>query len=325
MRRLGLFLAVFAMILGIATVDAQARKRFISIGTGGTGGVYYPYGGALAEIWTRYVKDVYAVAEVTGASVENVKLVNRGESEVAEVMGDVAYEAYYGLGRFKGKRQKIYALFVMYPNVYHVVTLKNSGIKKLQDLKGKRVSVGAPGSGTEYMSSLVLPTVGVPYESFKVYRLSFVETANALKDGTIDAGVWCVGPPTSSIMDLATTHHIYIVPFSDEEVKKVTSKYKYYSRAIIPAGTYKGVDYDVQTVSVWNVAIVNKDLPEDLVYQLVKAVFEHQDYLLKVYPGAKYTVPENIVKYSPIPLHPGVVKYLREKGIEVPERLLPKD
>ncbi len=324
MRRLLVVFSGFLLLIALLGTEAHARKRFISIGTGGTGGVYYPYGGALAEIWTRYVKDIYAVAEVTGASVENVKLVNRGESEVAEVMGDVAYEAYYGLGRFKGKKQKIYAMFVMYPNVYHVVTLKKSGIRKLQDLKGKRVSVGAPGSGTEYMSSLVLPAVGVPYSSFKVYRLSFVETANALKDGTIDVGIWCVGPPTSSIMDLATTHEIYIIPFSDEEVKKVTSKYKYYSRAVIPAGTYKGVDHDVQTVSVWNVAIVNKDLPEDLVYQLVKAVFEHRDYLEKVYPGAKYTTPENIVKYSPIPLHPGVVKYLKEKGIEVPERLLPK-
>ncbi len=304
--------------------EAQARKQFISIGTGGTGGVYYPYGGALAEIWTRHVKNVQAVAEVTGASVENVKLAHRGETVVGEIMGDVAYEAYYGLGRFKGKPQKIAAMFMMYPNVYHVVTLKSFGIKKLQDLKGKRVSVGSPGSGTEYMSNLVLHAIGVPYDSFDVRRLSFVENANALRDHTIDVGIWCVGPPTSSIMDLATTHDIYIVPFSDEEIQKVTSKYKYYSPSVVPGGVYKGVDQDVPTVSVWNVAICTKDLPEDLVYQLVKATFEHQDYLLKVYPGAKYTTPENAVKYSPIPFHPGAAKYYRELGLNVPDDKIAK-
>ncbi|SMC19669.1 hypothetical protein SAMN02746041_00745 [Desulfacinum hydrothermale DSM 13146] len=303
---------------------AEARKQFISIGTGGTGGVYYPYGGALAEIWTRYVKNVQAVAEVTGASVENVRLANKGETVVGEIMGDVAYEAYNGLGRFKGKPQKIAAMFMMYPNVYHVVALKGSGIHSLQDLKGKRVSVGSPGSGTEYMSNLVLHAVGVPYDSFDVRRLSFVENANALRDHTIDVGIWCVGPPTSSIMDLATTHDIMIVPFSDEDIQKVTGKVQYYSPSVVPGGVYKGVDQDVPTVSVWNVAICTRDLPEDLVYKLVKATFEHQDYLLKVYPGAKYTTPENAVKYSPIPFHPGAVKYFRELGLKVPEDKIAK-
>lgn len=314
-----------ALVLGLgATERVDARKQFISIGTGGTGGVYYPYGGALAEIWTRHVKDVQAVAEVTGASVENVKLAHKGETVVGLIMGDVAYEAYHGLGRFEGKPQKIAAMFMMYPNVYHVVALKGSGIKTLQDLKGKRVSVGSPGSGTEYMSNLVLHAVGVPYDSFEVRRLSFVENANALRDHTIDVGIWCVGPPTSSIMDLATTHDIMIVPFSDEDIQKVTEKVKYYAPSVVPAGMYKGVDEDVPTVSVWNVAICTRDLPEDMVYNLVKATFEHQDYLLKVYPGAKYTTAENAVKYSPIPFHPGAVKYFKEIGLEVPEDKIAK-
>jgi TRAP transporter TAXI family solute receptor len=304
--------------------QAHAKTTFISIGTGGTGGVYYPYGGGLAEIWTKNVKGVRAVAEVTGASVENIKLAHRGETVIGEVMGDVAYEAYYGKGRFKGKPQKVASMFMMYQNVYHVVALKSSGIQSLQDLKGKKVSVGSPGSGTEYKSNLVLHSVGVPYKSFSVKRLSFVENANALKDGTIDVGIWSVGPPTSSIMDLATTHDIRVIPFSDAEVKKVTGDYKYYSPSMLPKGTYRGVDQDVQTISVWNVVICTRSLPDDMVYNLVKTVFENQDYLIKVYPGAKDTTPENALKFSPIPLHPGAIKYLKEKGLTIPAKLIPK-
>ncbi len=320
------WMVIFAALLCVVAFygTSHAKRIFISIGTGGTGGVYYPYGGALAEIWTQHVPNVQAVAEVTGASVENVKLANRGETVIGEIMGDVAYEAYHGLGRFNGKPQKIVAMFMMYPNVFHVVTLKKSNITKLSDLKGKKVSVGSPGSGTEYMSSLVLTALGIPYSSFQVKRLSFVENANALRDGTIDVGIWCVGPPTSSIMDLATTHKIRIIPFSKEEVQKVISKYKYYSPYVLPAGTYAGVDKDVLTLSVWNVAICYRELPDDLVYKLTKAVFEHRNYLEKVYPGAKETTPENAVKYSPIPLHPGAVKYYREIGLTVPDNLVAK-
>jgi len=312
------------LAMALTAAPAAAKTEFISIGTGGTGGVYYPYGGALAEIWTKHVEGVKAVAEVTGASVENIKLAHKGETVVGEVMGDVAFEAAYGKGRFEEKAQDVAAMFVMYQNVFHVVTLKDSGIQSLQDLKGKRVSVGSPGSGTEYMANLVFKAIDLPYDSFEVKRLSFVENANALRDGTIDAGVWCVGPPTSSIMDLSTTHDIRVVPFSREEVEKVVSTYQYYAPSTLAKGVYNGVEEDVATVSVWNVVICQKSLPEDLVYNLVKAAFENQDYLMKVYPGAKDTTPENAVQFSPIPLHPGAVKYLKEKGLEVPEKLMPQ-
>ena len=304
--------------------QAMAKTEFISIGTGGTGGVYYPYGGGLAEIWTKYVKGVKAVAEVTGASVENVRLCDRGETVIGLVMGDVAYQGYFAEGRFKGKPQKIYAMFMMYPNLYQVVTLQGSGINSIYDVKGKNVSVGAPGSGTEFMTNLVFDALGIPYDSFKVHRLSFVENSNALRDKTIDVGIWCVAPGTSSIMDLATTHKIEIIPFTPEEQKKVTEKYTFYAPFDLAAGIYNGIEKDVPTVSVWNVVICSQDLDEDLVYNLTKAVFEHQSYLMQIHPFAKYTTPENAVKTSPIPFHPGAIKYFKEKGIEIPERLMPK-
>ena len=316
---------IFGFMFTFPTGPAQARTRFVSIGTGGTGGVYYPYGGGVAEIWSKKVDGIKAVAEVTGASVENTKLCSRGETLFGEIMSDVAYQAYTGTGKFKGKPQKILGMFVMYPNVYHVVTRADSGINALADLKGKKVSVGAPGSGTEFMTNLILEgALGIPYSSFKVFRLSFNENANALKDNSIDVGIWCVAPPTSSIMDLATTHKIKIVPFTKAEIDQITSKYPFYSGYTLPAGVYKGQDQEVYTASVWNTFICNADLDEELVYKLTKAVFENQEYLIKIHHFAKYTTPENAVKYSAIPLHPGAAKYIREKGIDIPERLIAK-
>lgn len=306
------------------TSETAAKTEYISIATGGTGGVYYPYGGGLAEIWTRHVPGVQAVAEVTGASVENTRLVDRGESLIGEIMNDVAYQAYYAEGRFKGKPQKILAMFQMYPHHYHIVALKGSGIKTIYDIKGKRVSVGAPGSGTEFKTNLVFKVLGISYDDFKVHRLSFTEQANALKDGTIDVGIWDVAAPTSSIMDLATTRDIVVLSFSDEDINKIVKAYPFYSPFVMPPGIYKGQDYSVKNPSVWNTVISTSNVSEDLVYKLVKALFQHKDYLEKIHPFAKYTTPENAITAAPIPLHPGAIKYYRELGLKIPDRLIPK-
>ncbi len=300
-----------------------AKTEFISIGTGGTGGVYYPYGGGVAEIWTKYVKDIKAVAEVTGASVENVKLAHKGETVVGLVMGDVAIGGYKGLSKFQGQKYDILSMAIMYPNLLQVVTLKDSGITNIEQIKDKKISSGSPGSGTNFMSEAVFKALGIPLDSYDDSRLSFTETANALKDGTIDVGFWVVGPGTSSILDLATTHDIRIIPITPEQQKKVQAANQEYSAVDLAGGIYRGVDNPVPTVGVWNVMICQKSLKEDLVYELVKALFEHQDYLVKIHPSAAYTTPENAAKYSPIPLHPGTVKYLKEKGIDVPADLMP--
>ena len=324
MKRFSLILAVCAALALALAMPAAAKTTFISIGTGGTGGVYYPYGGGLAEIWSKYVPGVKAVAEVTGASVENTKLADRGETVIGEIMGDVAFQGYYGKGKFAGKPQKILAMATMYPNILQIVTLKGSGIKNVTDFKGKTISIGAPGSGTAFMAELVLKALGIPMDSFKVRRLSFNESANALRDGTIDAGFWVVAPGTSSIMDLATTHNIEIVSFTPEQQKKVTDAYGFYSAWTLEGGVYRGVDKPTPTISVWNVIICQASLDTDLVYNLVKVLFEQNAYMQKIHPFAKYTTPENAVKQSPIPLHPGTIKYLKEKGIAVPAKLVPK-
>jgi hypothetical protein len=286
--------------------------------------------------------------------VENVKLADKGETVIGEVMGDVAVAGYQGLSKFKGKKHKILSMAIMYPNLLQVVALKKSGITNIEQIKGKKISSGSPGSGTNFMAETVFKALGIPLDSYKDSRLSFTESANALRDGTIEVGVWSVGPGTSSILDLATTHEIHIIGFTPEQTekilaanktysavdlatthdihiltftpeqqKKILAANKEYSAVDLAGGVYRGVDSPVPTIGVWNVMICQASLDADMVYNLVKALYEHQDYLIKIHPSASYTTAENAVKYSPIPLHPGTVKYLKEKGISVPAGLMP--
>jgi uncharacterized protein len=319
---------MIALACGIALAlvfagPVSAKTTFIGIGTGGTGGIYYPYGGGVAEIWSKHVEGVRAVAEVTGASVENVKLAHKGETVIGEVMGDVAVAGYKGLSKFKGKKHDILSMAIMYPNLLQIVTKKDSGITNIEQVKGRNISTGSPGSGTNFMAEVVLKALGIPLDSYKDSRLSFTESANALRDGTIDVGTWSVGPGTSSIMDLATTHDIRIIPFTEEQTQKILEANAEYSAVELAGGIYNGVDDPVPTIGVWNVMICQASLDEDLVYRLVKALYENNDYLLKIHPSASYTTPENAVEYSPIPLHPGTIRYLKEKGIDVPQNLVP--
>jgi len=322
MKRTHILFSILFLSL-VFTGTAFAKTTFISIGTGGTGGIYYPYGGGVAEIWSKNVKGIKAVAEVTGASVENVKLAHKGETVIGEVMGDVAVAGYNGLSKFKGKKHNILSMAIMYPNLLQVVALKKSGISNIEEVKGKNISTGSPGSGTNFMAEAVLNALEIPMTSFKDSRLSFTESANALRDNTIQIGVWSVGPGTSSILDLSTTHDITVLPFTPAQTQKILASKSTYAAVDLSGGIYRGVDTAVPTIGVWNVMICQKSLDTDLVYKLVKALFENNAYLQKIHPSAAYTTPENTVKYSSIPLHPGTIKYLKEKGIDIPKRLIP--
>ncbi len=322
MKRIS-FAVLLIFVGGLITSPVLAKTTFISIGTGGTGGIYYPYGGGVAEIWSKYVKDVKAVAEVTGASVENVKLAHKGETVIGEVMGDVAVAGFNGLDKFNGKKHDILSMAIMYPNLLQVVSLKSSGITDITQVKGRSISTGSPGSGTNFMAEAVLKALDIEPDSYKDSRLSFTENANALRDSTIDVGVWSVGPGTSSILDLATTHEINMIGFTPEQTQRILAANETYSAVELAGGVYRGIDQPVSTIGVWNVMICQASLDTEMVYSLVKALFEHNDYLQKIHPSAAYTTPENAVKYSQIPLHPGTIKYLEEKGIAVPDKLRP--
>jgi TRAP transporter TAXI family solute receptor len=314
------------MAIGLlAVASAAAAQQNLSIATGGTGGVYYPYGGGLAELIGKYVPGYKAVAEVTGASVENVGLVSRGDSDIAIALADTVYQAYSGEGRFEGRKlSNLRALGSIYPNAVHLVTLADSNIKSLKDLKGKRVSVGAPGSGTELSAQAILEANGLTYDDIDERRLNFNETASALKDGQIDAGFWSVGPPTSSILDLATVRKIRFISLSDGELKKALAADPSFAPYNMPANTYPGQEKPVKTISTPNVLVVNADMDEKLAYQIVKTLFEHTDELIAIHQAAKNTTVDFSLDSTPIPLHPGAIRYYKEIGRKIPERLTAK-
>lgn len=324
MRTARLLTAILAsLIMGTALAQAQ-----LSIATGGTGGVYYPTGGGYAELINKYLDGYTAVAEVTGASVENAGLISRGDSDIALALADTVYQAYTGTGRFEGaggpgQLDNLRALGSAYPNAVQIVALANSGIESLQDLKGKRVSVGAPGSGTEVSTQTILSANGMSYDDIDEQRLNFNETAAAIRDGQVDAGFWSVGPPTSSILDLATTRDIVVVELSDEEIANSLEAEPTFARYTLPADSYPGQSEPVNTVGTPNVILVAAEMDEELAHDFLAALYEHIDEIIAIHPSAQDTTPEFALDATPIPLHPGAVRYFEEAGHEVPDRLRP--
>jgi hypothetical protein len=305
-----------------AALPASAQQ--LSIATGGTGGVYYPIGGGFAEMINNHIDGAQATAEVTGASVENMGLIMRGDADLALVLADTAYQAYTGTGDFDGRQiENTRALASVYPNAVQLVTLAESDIQSIADLAGKRVSVGAPGSGTELNARALLEANGVSYEDFTPQRLNFNETADAIRDGDIDAGFWSVGPPTSSILNLAATRDIRLIGLSDEEIANAQEEEAVFAPYELAAGMYDGMDEAVQTIGIPNVLVVNSDMDEELAYQLTQLLFENTDELIAVHPAANDTTIEFTMSSTPVPLHPGALRYFEEVGAEIPDRLRP--
>lgn len=315
------FLAL-TVLAGTAAAQSQ-----LSIATGGTGGVYFPTGGAYAEVINNHLEGYTATAEVTGASVENVGLIARGDSDIALALADTVFQAYTGTGRFDGQEGRpgrlanLRALGSAYPNAVHLVTLADSGIESLSDLSGRRVSVGAPGSGTEVSAQTILSANGMSYDDIDEQLLNFNETADALRDGQIDAGFWSVGPPTSSILSLAETRDIVIVPLSDEEVANAIAADATFAAYTIPGGTYQGQDAPVTTIGTPNVIVVAAEMDEQLAYDFLAALYENIAEVIAVHPSANDTTPEFALSATPIPLHPGALRYYEEQGHEIPDRL----
>lgn len=314
-----------ALLLAGCGGGEQEPQKFVGVATGGTGGVYYAYGGGIATLINRHIPYLRASTEVTGASVENIFMIAEETAEIATIMNDVGYQAYYGEGRFSGDPQPIRTMFQMYPHHFQLVVLAGSGINSVEDITGRRVSVGAPGSGTEYQTDLIFGSLGLSYEEMTVFRLPFAETGADLKDRRIDAGIWSVAAPTSSIMEITATQSIRLISFSEEEMEQILSDHPYYSRNELAAGTYPGQDQPVINPGVWNSVVCHADYPEQYVYDIVKAVFEHQSHLVSIHHFAEYSTPANTIEHSVLPLHPGAVRYLRDAGFEVPSHLIPPE
>jgi uncharacterized protein len=286
--------------------------QFVTIGTGGTGGVYYPLGGGMADIMNKKLDNIEATAESTGASVENCRLVANGEMTMALALGNAVLLAVDGKGDFD-KALDLKAAFGAYQNSTQVVTTKGSGINTIPDMKGKKISVGAPGSGTEVIAKELLNFFDISYKDINAQRLSFSETATAIQDGQVDAGFWSVAYPASSIQNLASQRDIKFVKFPKKDLNKITSQFDYYSKGTIPAGTYKGVDEDVQVPGVTNTMIVKSSMSDDLAYKLTKTIFENLDSLKDVHQAANQF--KSTARAAPIELHPGSKKYFDEANL----------
>ena len=311
------------LALGLAAFAAQpatAQNKQLTIATGGTGGVYYPLGGGLGNIIGKELPGYVATAEVTGGSVDNMKLIGSGRTDIAFSQVDAAWDAINGKGKFP-KKLPVRALAVLYPNHMHVVTVDGTGIEKIEDLKGKRVSTGSPGSATEVFAFRVLEAAGIdPEKDLTKERLGVAESVNAVKDKKIEAFFWVGGLPTAAVTDLAATPNtkikfIEIAPLTE----KMNAKYgPLYAAATIPKTTYSGMEADTHNITVWNILAVNESMSEDLAYKLTKITFETRDDLAKVHKEALNIKPElQSLKRSGIPFHPGALKYFSEAGIKV--------
>lgn len=317
--------ARIVMLAAAALFGAAFAQQSLSIATGGTGGVYYPVGGGYAQIIDQFVDGFTGTVEVTNASVENVGLISRGDSDLALALADTVLAAYEGTGRFGpgGELPQLANLRVItiaYANAVHIITLEGSGIESLADLVGKRVSVGAPGSGTEVSAQTILNANGISYDDFSsLQRLSVNETADALRDGAIDAGFWSGGVPTGGVLSLAETRQIRIVPLSDDEVANIIAADPTFIPYTFAEGAYRGIAA-TQSVGTPNLLIASSDMPEELGYAFAKALFENIGVVRAIHPSANETVPEVVVN-SPVPLHAGAIRYFEEIGIAIPDHL----
>ena len=312
-------LKVIAISLGFIWASAQAQN--ISIATGGTGGVYYPMGGGLAAVLSSKVPGMSATAEVTGGSVDNLNLIGTGKPYIGFSMADAAKDAQVGEGKFAGKKVDLRTLMILYPNLMHVATVESTGIKSMKDLKGKRVSTGAPGSATEVMAFRVIEAAGLDKDKdMKRERLGVAESVNAVKDRKIDAFFWVGGLPTAAVTDLANTPGTKIVMIDhSKEVDAMNKKYgNLYVEDVIAKSVYKGMEADNKQATVMNILVSHDNLDEKTAYNIVKTAFERRDDLIASHKEAtNFKLESQKQSATPIPYHPGAARFFAEKGVKL--------
>ena len=297
--------------------EAGGRPLYLSIATGGTGGVYYPYGGGLAKVLNESLPNVRATAEVTAASGDNLKLLRDGKADIAFALADTVADAVNGQGAFAGTPVPAAAIAVLYSNYTHLVTLTSSGITTVSGLRGKRVSTGSPGSGTELVAFRVLRAAGVnPDADITRQGLGASESTDALKDGKLDAFFWSGGLPTAAVQDLSHSQAITIrlIPTGDLVPALQKEHGALYFPLEIPANAYPGITSPVSVVGVANVLLVNKSMPEQLAYDITRILFEKQPDLAQIHPEARNLTLATALKGSPAAFHPGALRYFRERG-----------
>lgn len=301
---------VFSLLLS-GMVSAQTT--FLSIATGGTSGTYYPVGGAIAKVLNENIDNMNASAQSTGASVTNTRLIYNQEVELAILQNDIASYAVNGQNQFSDNQvNNMTGIAALYPEVIQIIVRDDAGIESIADLEGKSVAVGAPGSGAEANAKQILEFFGLSYDDINEDYLSFGEAASRLKDRQIDAAFLTAGIPTAAVMDVAATQDISLINFSDQDVEELNSEYPYLTGVTVPAGTYNGLDDDIQTVALKAILVADSDLSEDVVYNITKAIFENRDTLIAAHDRARDIQLETAQDGMTVELHPGAQKYYDE-------------
>ncbi len=310
----------FALTPACSAGGPSIPTKYLSIATGGPGGVYYPYGGALARIMSEKLPNVQATAEATGGAVDNLKHLQLGKVDLAFTLTDSLAEALAGRGPFQqtGAIGNIRTIAILYTNFTHVVARQGSGIRRIADLKGKLVSIGSPGSGTEFIADRVLAAAGIdPRGGITRHSLGATESAGALKDGKLDAFFWSGGVPTPAVQELAATPGMTITLVPQDDLVPLLQRdfgARLYLLASIPANVYRGVENDTAVIGVRNMLVASSALDEQQVYDIVKLMFEQKDALIAAHPEARHLAVPSGEDASPAPFHPGALRYYKERG-----------
>ena len=292
-------------------------SQFLTIATGGVAGAYYPLGGALANIYNT-IDGITANVQSTGASIENIGLIAEKEADVAFIQNDVTYYAWEGIESFDGKPvvENIRGLAVLYPEVVQIIAGSDSGINSVEDLKGKKVAVGAPGSGTEVNARQILEAYGITYDDITEDFLSFNEAADQLKNKQVDAAFVTAALPTSAVTEVTQTADIKVIPVDSSIIDGLKAEYPFYAEVVVPGGTYKGNDEDVVATAVMAMLVVNEDLDEDLAYEMTKQMYEQIDTIIASHARGEDIKLEQALDGMPITVHPGAQRYFDENGVK---------
>lgn len=313
MKKIALLALSFGAVL--ALTSCGEKKNYI-LATGGTSGTYYPFGGAIANIWNTKIENMNVTAQATGASAENLRLISNGDAEYAIVQNDVMDYANNGSDMFEGKKiENLASVGTLYPEVVQIAASKNSGIKTVADLRGKRVSVGDAGSGVEFNAKQILEGYGITMKDIQKNNLSFKESAEGIQNGTLDACFITAGVPNSALQELAFTAGLILIPVDGAQADSICSKYSFYTKTTIPAGTYKGTDTDTPALAIKATLAVSAKLDENTVYDMTKALFDNLDELSSAHAKGKEVSAKNAVEGISVPLHPGAAKYFKEIGV----------
>jgi uncharacterized protein len=316
MRKIILLLIIGTLILTIS-FTGSAQKQFMAISTGGTGGTYYPLGGALAQMLSNKIENLVVTAQTSNASTQNCNLIGRRQIETGLSQANTTYWTYTGSGLYEENEpiENLRGIASLYPETIHIIAAKDSGIESIADLKGKKVGVGAPNSGTAADAEVICNAHGVSFDDMNVDYIDFNEVADRLIDGQIDAGFTTAGYPTSSIINIATVRDVVLIPVDSEAAEKLVEEVPYYGITEIPSGMYKGIDEPVMALATPALWICQAELDEELVYNLTKVLWENVNILVQVHAQGKNIKPETALNGMAVPLHPGAEKYYKEVGL----------